>query len=161
AGRTPGAATVDADDDIIVRHPLFRIDHLPALILVGRAGRHVGADFAHPLPLLAVEIVEVQPLAVRAVGHDDRIAALLDRPVDVAAKNDAVVHLDRHVPVDPHPIADFADFAVAHFHFPRRYRFATIVYGATIVVQGRACSTGFAETRCPATGPQKARIHRG
>jgi hypothetical protein len=63
-GRTSGAAAVDADHDIIVRHPLLRVDHLPALILVGRTGRHVGADFAHPLPLLAVKIVEVQPLAV-------------------------------------------------------------------------------------------------
>ena len=61
-----------------------------------------------------IEIVEVQPLAVGAIGQDHRIAARLDRPVDVAAQDGAVVHLDRHVPVDPHAVADFADFPIAH-----------------------------------------------
>ena len=117
AGRAAGAAAVDAHDRVAVRHPFLGIDHLPALVLVGRAGRNVGMDFAHPVPLLLVEVREVQPLAVGAVGQDHRIPALLDRTVDVAAQHQPVVHLDRHVPVDPHAVADFADFAIAHGGF--------------------------------------------
>src|SRR5262249_48397433 len=114
AGRAAGAAAVDAHADIAVRHPLLRIDHLPALVLVGRAGGHVGLVLAHALPLLAVEVLEVQPLAVGSIGEDHRILALFDRAIDVATQHDAVIHFDRHVPVDPHAVADFADFAVAH-----------------------------------------------
>src|SRR5262249_52472636 len=109
-----GAAAVDPDADIAVRHPFLRIDYLPALVLVGRAGRHVGLVGAHASPLRRVEIVEVQPLAVRPERHDHRIAALGDRPKDVAAQLEAVVHGDRHVPVDPHAVADVAFLAVVH-----------------------------------------------
>ena len=114
AGRAPRAAAVDADADITVGHPFLRIDHLPALVLVGRAGRHIRMVFDHAFPLLGIEVFEVQPLAVGTVGQDDGILALLDRTIDVAAHDQAVVHLDRHVPVDPHAVADFAHFAVAH-----------------------------------------------
>src|SRR5712691_2927859 len=114
AGRAAGAAAVDANADIAVRHPFLRIDHLPALILVGRAAGDVRVVLAHALPLLGIQVFEVQPFAVGPVGQDHRILAPLDRPVDIAAQHDAVVHLDRHVPVDPHAVADFADLAIAH-----------------------------------------------
>ena len=110
----PGAAAVDADADVAVRHPLLGVDDLPALILVGGAGRHVRMAFAHPPPLVAVEVLEMQPLAVGAERHDHRIFALGDRPEDVAPEHDAVLHLDRHVPVDAHAVAYVALLAVVH-----------------------------------------------
>src|SRR5262249_10303854 len=72
----------------------------------------------HPPPLLAVEVLEVQPLAVRAVGHDDRIAALRNGAENVAAEHEPVVDLDRHVPVDAHAVADFAHLAITHSRSP-------------------------------------------
>ena len=119
AGRAPRAAAVDPDADVPVGHPFLRIDDLPALILVGRAGRHVGLVGAHAPPLVGVEVLEVQPLAVGPIGHDHRIFAVGDRPVDVASQHQAVVHRDRHVPIDSHPIADLALLAVVHA-CPRR-----------------------------------------
>jgi hypothetical protein len=114
AGRAARAAAIDADADIAIRHPFLWIDHLPALILIGGVGRHVGLVGAHPVPLAFVEILEMQPFAVGPISHDDGIFPLGDRPVDVASQHQAVVHLDRHIPVDPHAIADFALFAVVH-----------------------------------------------
>jgi hypothetical protein len=114
ASRAAGAAAIDANADVTVGHPFLRIDHLPALILVGRAGRHVRMIGAHAPPLIGVKVLEVQPLAVGPIGHDHRILAVAGRPIDVASQNDAVVHGDRHVPIDPHSIADFTFLAVIH-----------------------------------------------
>src|SRR5262249_56730947 len=62
----------------------------------------------HAAPLVGVEILEVQPLAVRAVGQDDRVPAVIRRAKHVGAQDEAVVHTDGHVPVDAHAVADFA-----------------------------------------------------
>src|SRR4051812_34514810 len=70
--------------------------------------------FLHPVPGGLVAVLEVQPFAIRAVAEDHRIPALLDRTEDVGAQHEPVVHFDRHVPIDLHPVADLADFAVAH-----------------------------------------------
>ena len=69
---------------------------------------HLGVLLDHPAPLVAVEVLEVEPLAVRAVGQDDRVLAGPGRPVDVGPEDDAVVHRNGDVPVDAHPIADLA-----------------------------------------------------
>ena len=128
ARRAAGAAAVDADANVAVRHPFLRIDHLPILIFVGRTSRHVRLVGAHAHPLVLVKILEQQPLAVGPIGHDHGIFAVGDRPVDVAAQDDAVFHFDRHVPVDPHSIADFAFFTV--FHGLLGLRFAVDNYWA-------------------------------
>ncbi len=39
AGRPPGAAQIDANAGIAMRHPLLGVDHFPVLVLVGRAMR--------------------------------------------------------------------------------------------------------------------------
>src|SRR6185295_8149549 len=67
-----------------------------------------------------VEVVEMQPLAVGAERHDHRVFAIGEGPVDVAAEHDAVVHRDRHVPIDAHAVTDLAYFAVVH-RSPRRF----------------------------------------
>ena len=69
---------------------------------------------AHQAPLEAVEVFEMQPLAVGPVSHDDGVLAIGHGAVDVAAQDQAVIHGDRHVPVDLHAITHFAGFAVAH-----------------------------------------------
>src|SRR5262245_11957922 len=68
----------------------------------------------HPVPGGLVAVLEVQPLAVGAVAQDHRIPAIFDRAEDVAAEHQPVVRRDRHVPVDPHPVADLAFLAIAH-----------------------------------------------
>ena len=102
AARTSG---VDADADIAVRHPLLRIDHLPVLVLVGRAGERVRILARHDVPGRLVAFLEGEALAVRPVGHQHRVAALGDRPEDVGAQHQPVVHGDGHIPVDAHAVA--------------------------------------------------------
>ena len=114
ARRAAAAARIDAHDGIAVRNPLFRIADFPALVLVGRAGHHVRLLLLHALPGGLVAVFEVKPLAVRAVAEQNRITAFLDWPEHVAAQHEPVVHLDRHVPIDAHPVADLADFTIAH-----------------------------------------------
>ena len=48
-----------------------------------------------------------------------RVTAFLDRPEHVAAQHKSVVHRDRHVPIDPHAVADFADLTIAHASSPK------------------------------------------
>src|SRR5262249_9800495 len=114
AGRTAATTRIHAHADIAVRHPLLGIADFPALILVGRARRHARMLFHHALPGSLVTVLEVQPLAIGAAAEDDGIAAFADWSEDVAAQHQAVVHRDRHVPIDLHPIAYLADLTVTH-----------------------------------------------
>jgi hypothetical protein len=108
------AAAVHADDDVAVRDPLLRVDDLPDLVLVGRSGRHVRVFLAHEVPLVGIAVLEVQLLAVGTEGHDHGVGALGGRPVDVGTQRDAVVHHDRHVPVDEHAVAKLGLLPVSH-----------------------------------------------
>jgi len=107
-GRAPGAARVDPDARVAVGHPFLGIDDFPVLVLVRRPGGHVGMLLDHPAPLVGVEILEVEPLAVRPVGKNDRMLPRVRRAKYVGAKQEAVVHPDRNVPVDAHAITSFA-----------------------------------------------------
>src|SRR5262249_17992790 len=75
------------------------------LIRVAGAGGHVGVLGDHPPPLVGVEILEVQPLAVRPVRQDDRERPVVRGTKDVGAQHEPVVHPDRHVPLDAHAVA--------------------------------------------------------
>src|SRR5262245_24778624 len=68
----------------------------------------------HALPGARVAVLEGEALGVRPVGKDDRVAAGPGRAEHVGAQHDPVVHRDRDVPVDLHPVADFASFGRAH-----------------------------------------------
>ena len=59
-------------------------------------------------PLRRVPLGEGEPLRVRAVGHEHRVAPLDLGAEHVRAEDDPVVHLDRDVPIDPHAISDLA-----------------------------------------------------
>src|SRR3972149_1704915 len=57
------------------------------------------------LPLHRVAVLEGEPLGVDAVRQDRRVPPLRDRPEDVGAEDETVVHRDRLVPRDPHAVA--------------------------------------------------------
>src|SRR5262249_235175 len=50
AGRAAAAAGIHPDNGVTVRHPFLRIDHLPVLIQIARAGRDVRMILRHALP---------------------------------------------------------------------------------------------------------------
>ena len=107
AGRTAATAGVDTNTYVIVRDPLLRIDDFPVLILIGRTGRDVGMFVRHAVPGARIAVLEGEVLGVGAVGDQDRIAAFFHRAKNIGAEHDAVVHFDRHVPIDPHAVTDF------------------------------------------------------
>ncbi len=76
-------------------------------LLVEPAGTS-GCLLDHPPPLICVEVFEKQILSIWAVGQNYGIRALGNRSVDVGAQDEPVVHGDRHVPVDPHSVANLA-----------------------------------------------------
>ena len=77
--RAPGAARVDADHRVTVRHPFLGVDDLPVLVPVRGAGERVGILARHDLPRRLVAVLEGEPLAVGAVAEDRRVAPGLRR----------------------------------------------------------------------------------
>ena len=124
ARRPPRAPRVHAHDRVAVRHPALWIGGLPVLVLVGRALQDLGVVRDHLLPLHRVAVLVREALGVDPVRQDDRVAALRDGAVDVGPEDEAVLHLDRLVPGDPHPVADLGarlDLGVlAHSRSPSR-----------------------------------------
>ena len=108
ARRHAAAAGIDAHAGVVVRHPFLRIDHLPALVEIAGAGGDVGMLFRHALPGARIAVLESKSLGVRPVAQDHRIAAGGDRAEHVGAQHQAVIHRDRHVPIDAHAVARFA-----------------------------------------------------
>ena len=102
AGRTPGAARVDAHAGIAVRHPFLRIDQFPVLIFVARALQHLGRGLGQARPVALVAFLERQPLGVGPVAENDRMLPRPRRPEHVGAQDDAVIHGNRRVPIDLH-----------------------------------------------------------
>ncbi len=90
-----------------MRHPFLRVDHLPVLVGVAGAGGNVWMLFRHALPGARVAVLEGEVFGVGAVSEDDRIFSLFHRAKNIRAQHLAVVHGDRHVPVDPHAVTDF------------------------------------------------------
>ena len=105
ARRGAAPARIEAHAGVVVRHPLLRVHHLPALVLVGGARRHIGMPVGHQLPGAGVAVLEGEPLGIGAIAQDCGIPPILYRSKHVAAHNCAVVHGHRHVPVDAHAIA--------------------------------------------------------
>ena len=120
AGRAAGAAGIDAHAGVVMRHPFLRIDHFPALVEIAGAGGNVGMLFRHALPRARITVLEGEALGVRAVAQDHRIAAFLDRAEHIGAQHQAVVHRDRHVPIDAHAVARLAALLVGFAPAPQR-----------------------------------------
>src|SRR5262250_85895 len=107
SSRTAAAARIHAHADVAIWHPLLRIDDFPALVFVGRTRRHVRMLLSHPLPLVRIAILKSKPLPVRTVTEDDRVLPIGDRPKDIGAQDQAVIHGDRPVPVNAHAVSYF------------------------------------------------------
>src|SRR5262249_49526778 len=116
AGRPAGAARVDPNHGIAVRHPALGVGHLPILIFVARTFENLRMVLDHLSPLVGVTLLIGETLGVDAVGEDDRIASVVDGPEHVGVEHEAVVHDDRLVPGNAHAVAhlgarfDRADF---------------------------------------------------
>ncbi len=106
--RTPAATRIDPHAGVIVRHPFFRVDHLPTLIKIAGAGGDVGVKVHHALPGARVAVLESKPLGIRPVTQDNRVMAFGNGTKNIGAQHQAVVHRNRHVPIDPHAIASLA-----------------------------------------------------
>ena len=151
ARRPPRAPRVHAHDRVAVRHPALRVGGLPVLVLVGRPLQDLRVVGDHLLPLHRVAVLVREALGVDPVRQDDRVAALRDGAVDVGPEDEAVLHLDRLVPGDPHPVADLGarlDLGgLVHGSSPRssqcRRRDATRRQHATVITAHRSCATRF------------------
>ena len=129
-GRSSGAARIDTQTDIAVRHPFLRIDQFPVLIFVARTLQHLGRRFDEPRPIALVAFLERQSLGVRPVTENDRIPAFGDGTEHVGAQHHAVIHRDRRVPIDPHMCRGFRFSSPSWLPSPHASeRFECIFYG--------------------------------
>ena len=106
--RASRSAGIDAHAGVSVGDPFLGIDDFPALVLVGRAVGDVGVLGDHALPRARIAVLKRESLGIRAVAENDREPPLLLRTVHVRPEHQPVVHLDRDVPVDTHPVAELA-----------------------------------------------------
>ena len=124
--RASAPARIEAHAGVVVRHPLLRVDHFPILVVVAGMGGHIGMPRGHAIPGARIAVLEGETLAIGAVAQDDRIAAFLDRPKNVAAQDDPVVHGHRRVPGDAHPIAHLGASRLAGNTFTPSPRLRTV-----------------------------------
>jgi hypothetical protein len=64
--------------------------------------------FRHALPGARIAVLEGKPLGVRTIAQDNRAPPFGNRTKNIGAQHQAIIHRDRHVPVDPHAVAGFA-----------------------------------------------------
>src|ERR671923_2119291 len=67
----------------------------------------------HELPLVRIAILEGEPFRVGTIAQDDRIFSIANWSENIGAQDEAVIHRDRHVPVDAHAVPCFR--AVFHY----------------------------------------------
>ncbi len=63
--------------------------------------------FRHDVPGARIAVLKRKIFRVGPISKNDRIAAVLYGAENIGAQDEAVVHPDRHVPIDPHAVADF------------------------------------------------------
>jgi hypothetical protein len=97
-----------------MRHPLFRVDDFPVLVLVGGSGCNIRMFFSHDVPSRAVTLLERQALAVRAMTQNHRILARFDGPIYIGIKATAISGSDRYIPIHMHAIESFGFLDVGH-----------------------------------------------
>src|ERR1700736_3152275 len=78
----------------------------------------------HALPCARIAVLEREALGVGAVGEQYRILAVFDGAEYVGAHLQAVIHRDRHVPIDAHAVAGLAAFSHS-YSLPERGYFSS------------------------------------
>lgn len=62
----------------------------------------------HAFPGRGIPILKGKSLPVRSIRQQRRAGIPIDGTKNISPKNNAIIHQDRHVPVDAHAIANFA-----------------------------------------------------
>src|SRR6266850_105243 len=106
--RAARAAGIDAHAGISFRDPLLGIDDLPVLVFVGRPAGDVGVLGDHALPRARIAVLKREAFGVGTVAENDGKSPLLLRTVYIRPEHQPVVHPDRNVPVNAHPVAELA-----------------------------------------------------
>ena len=112
--RASGAAPVNADAGIPVRHPGLRVDHFPILITSARAACNLRKGRDHLLPGGGIAFLEGETLGIGPIAHNHRKGTASNRAKHVGAQHDAIVHHDRRVPFDQHAVTPFNPMRVLH-----------------------------------------------
>src|SRR6266403_771498 len=122
AGWAAGAARVDPQTGVALRHPFLGVDDFPVLVFVRRARGDLGMLADHALPGARVAVLEGEPLRIGPVAKEDRVPTFHARAEQVGAQHQPVVHDDRDVPVDAHAVAELA-LGRPHARLPSSARF--------------------------------------
>lgn len=91
--------------------PISPVNRLPVLISVGRPSYGIWETFCEELPLTRISLLEGQAFPVWTVIQKDRVSLVVVRSMYVSPENCSVSHLQRHIPVDPHPFGKLAQLA--------------------------------------------------
>ena len=66
-------------------------------------------------PLIRIAVLERKSFSVGAVAEYGGTWHVVIRPVDIHAQDQAVTYYDRHIPIDPHAIAEIGSQFVVGF----------------------------------------------
>ena len=106
--RTAGAARIHAHHRVAIGHPFLGIENLPVLVLVGRTVGDIRMSGDHDVPCPRVALLKRQALGVRTIGQQHRMLAASRGTENVRPQNRAIIHRDRHIPINLHAVANLA-----------------------------------------------------
>ena len=102
--RVAGATGIDADAGVPMRHPFLRIHSFPVHILAGSTFQNLRIYLLNTLPEYRVAIGEVDALPIWAIGHEHGILPVIVWTKNVGPEDNAVLHGNGDIPVNPHVI---------------------------------------------------------
>ena len=98
------AAGIDADAHISMRHPLFRVHSFPVHIFAGSAFQDLRVHLLNTLPEYRIAVREMDALSIGAIGHKRGILPIIIRAKNISPENNAVLHGNGNIPVNPHVV---------------------------------------------------------
>src|SRR5262249_44924133 len=81
------------------------VGRFPVRVATGTAPQNFGMLGRESLPLHGIALAEMQALGIRAVRHQDRVAAVAVGAVYVGPNDRAVVHRNLDIPIDLHAVS--------------------------------------------------------
>src|SRR4029434_8029316 len=103
----------------------------------------------HALPCARIAVLKRKILRVGTVGQNDRKLSIFHGAKDIGAEHQPIVHRDRHIPVDPHAVADFGSllqrrhYALLMLVMPALVRVRARRFGGPKPAEARAASEGW------------------